>query len=150
MLDAHAGALVVRTAAFFGPEDDWNFVTLALGAFAAGTPFVAADDLVVSPTYVPALVDATLDLLIDGEAGILHLACPDAVTWVDLARRAGDVAGIPHATLDARPAAECGFVAPRPPAVPLASERGRLMPTLDDALERYLAAAPPVGAIAAA
>src|SRR6185436_5712000 len=61
------GALVIRTSAFFGPWDRYNFVHLVLNDFANGRKVFAANDLSVSPTYVPDLVKATLDLLIDGE-----------------------------------------------------------------------------------
>ena len=81
-----ARALVVRTGAFFGPWDESNFVAGASAPLAAGEPFAAADDLTVSPTYVPDLVHACLDLLIDGERGVWHLANAGAVTWAELAR----------------------------------------------------------------
>ena len=61
-------ALVIRTSAFFGPWDEANFATAVWRTLAAGQPFEPADDAVVSPTYVPDLVNATLDLLIDGKA----------------------------------------------------------------------------------
>ncbi|HEX8294247.1 MAG TPA: family 1 glycosylhydrolase, partial [Pyrinomonadaceae bacterium] len=87
-------ALVVRTSAFFGPWDEYNFVHAALGALARGEEFVAADDAWVTPTYVPALVHACLDLLVDGEGGVWHLANAGAVTWADFARRAARAAGL--------------------------------------------------------
>jgi dTDP-4-dehydrorhamnose reductase len=65
--------LVVRTSAFFGPWDAYNFLTTALSTIANGFPVEAADDVIVSPTYVPDLVNAALDLLIDDERGIWHL-----------------------------------------------------------------------------
>ena len=71
VLEALPSALVVRTSAFFGPWDEHNFVTIALRELAAGRPFVAAEDAVISPTYVPDLVNASLDLLIDGERGLV-------------------------------------------------------------------------------
>jgi dTDP-4-dehydrorhamnose reductase len=138
VLERHAGALVVRTSAFFGPWDAHNFVTLALRALAADLPFRAAADVTVSATYVPDLVHATLDLLIDGERGVWHLASPGAVTWAELARHAAERAGVPTATLDARPADELGLVAVRPCYSVLGSERGVLLAPLDDALDRYL------------
>ena len=61
-------ALVVRTAAFFGPWDQYNFVTRGIAAVRRGQPWHAAHDQRVSPTYVPDLVHASLDLLIDGES----------------------------------------------------------------------------------
>ena len=79
---------MVRTSAFFGPWDEYNFVTIALRELAAGRTLVASRDAVVSPTYVLDLVHASLDLLIDGERGIWHLANRGALDWAALARRA--------------------------------------------------------------
>src|SRR5207244_622159 len=138
VLDKHAGALVVRTSACFGPWDKHNFVTLALQAFERGEPFRAASDQFVSPTYVPDLVHACLDLAIDAESGIWHLANAGAVSWAELAQKAADAAGIDARSLEAVPGAELGFTAARPSRVPLHSERGLLLPALDNALARYL------------
>ncbi len=131
-------ALVVRTAAFFGPWDAHNFVTLALRALAEGGQVAAPDDLTVSPTYVVDLVHATLDLLIDGERGVWHLANVGAVTWADLARRAAAHAGLPDDGVHACAQRTLAQPAARPRYSALASERGPVMPTLDDALVRYL------------
>jgi len=128
----------VRTSAFFGPWDKHNFVTLALEALERGDAFTAASDMTVSPTYVPDLVHACLDLAIDGEAGIWHLANAGGVTWAELARKAADAAGIDASRLEAKPAAECGFTAARPACSAMSSERGILLPSLDNALARYL------------
>jgi dTDP-4-dehydrorhamnose reductase len=138
VLDAHPGALVVRTSAFFGPWDKHNFVTQALQALERGDAFTATGDLVVSATYVPDLVHACLDLAIDGEAGIWHLANGGALSWAELARLAADKAGIDAGRLEAKPAADCGYVAARPAYAALGSERGILLPALDNALARYL------------
>ena len=134
---AHPGALVVRTAAFFGVDDDWNFVTGALRAIARDEPVVAGDE-VVSPTFVPDLVDATLDLLCDGAAGLWHLANAGAVSWGELATLAADGAGLDAPRL-VPPDAVAPRRAARPRHVPLDSERGRLLPPLEHALARYLA-----------
>jgi dTDP-4-dehydrorhamnose reductase len=133
-----ANALVVRSAAFFGPWDDANFVTRGLASLRAGEPWRAAGDQVVSPTYVPDLVQAALDLLIDGEHGLWHLTNGHPLSWADFARRASE-----HARLDPRDVLptrgiDLGQVAPRPPFCALRSERGLLLPSLDDALARYL------------
>jgi dTDP-4-dehydrorhamnose reductase len=135
-------ALVVRTAAFFGVWDEWNFVTLALRSIAEGVPFAAASDLVVSPTYLPDLVHATLELLIDGAGGIWHLSNKGAVTWVELARMAADVAGLDASLVHARPHATLGLTAARPAYAALGSERGALMPSLEHALAHYVRARP--------
>ena len=134
----HPDALVIRTAAFFGPWDEWNFVTLALRSLASGIPFAAAADLVASPTYVPDLVHATLDLVIDGERGTWHLVNQGAVTWAELARRAACMAGVDGSLVQECTCRELGLTAPRPPYAALDSARGSLMPALDDALARYV------------
>ena len=138
VLASSADALVVRTSAFFGPWDQHNFVTIALAALAAGETFRAVDDLTVSPTYVPDLVHASLDLLIDGEQGIWHLANHGGVTWLELAQRAAVQAGVGTNGLEGCAAADVGYVATRPRNSALISERGWVMPTLDDALRRYV------------
>lgn len=138
VLAIDAGALVVRTSGFFGPWDSVNFVSLALAALAQGRPFVAASDQIVSPTYVPDLVHASLNLLIDGEQGIWHLANRDALSWAQLARKAARMAGISTVTLQERPMALLHSPARRPAYSALDSERAQHMPVLEDALARYL------------
>jgi len=137
-LAALPGALVVRTSAFFGPWDEYNFVTAALRALARGEEFAAADDCVVSPTYVPELVSACLDLLIDGEGGLWHLANRGAVTWAELARRAAELAGLDARAV--RPVAwrSFGWAAERPAYSVLGSERGALLGPLEEALDCYM------------
>lgn len=141
VLDILPDALVIRASAFFGPWDDHNFVTQTLRALAAGRAVVAADDLTVSPTYVPDLIQASLDLLIDDETGIWHLANVGAVTWAALARSVAALAGAPASQVEGRPAETLGYLAQRPAYSALGSERGRLLPPLEDTLGRYLHAA---------
>jgi dTDP-4-dehydrorhamnose reductase len=137
VLDADPQALVIRTSAFFGPWDRHNFVTQALGALANGEPFQAAGDMIVSPTYVPDLVKVALDLMIDRERGIWHLTNGDAVSWAELARRACAAAGMSADGLQEVAADAVDYPAQRPAFSALGSERARLLPSLDDALQRY-------------
>jgi dTDP-4-dehydrorhamnose reductase len=138
VLDSDPQALVIRTAAFFGPWDEHNFVTQAVDALGAGRPFAAVADQVVTPTYVPDLVNTCLDLLIDRECGVWHLSNGEAMSWADLARRACAAAGIDAAGLEEQRTADLGQRAARPAYSALGSERGMLLPSFDDALARYL------------
>jgi dTDP-4-dehydrorhamnose reductase len=131
-------ALVVRTAAFFGPWDDYNFVTRGLAAVRRGEPWHAAHDQRVSPTYVPDLVHASLDLLIDGADGVWHIANRGDTSWAELAAWAVSAAGLDRHLVIPVPGASLGHTAPRPRNVPLASERGAVMPTLEHAIDSYL------------
>jgi dTDP-4-dehydrorhamnose reductase len=138
VLEACPAALVVRTSAFFGPWDEYNFVTVALRALARGEEFEAADDYVVSPTYVPDLVHASLDLLIDGERGLWHLSNAGAVTWAEFARRAAALAGLDAESVVPRPLSHFPLAARRPAYSALTSERGALLRPLDEALACYV------------
>jgi dTDP-4-dehydrorhamnose reductase len=142
VLDADPNALVIRSSSFFGPWDQHNFITQALDALDNGEPFVAASDITVSPTYVPDLVDTALDLMIDKEKGIWHLTNCTAVTWAQLAAMAAEAAGVDATLLEARPAARLGHSALRPVYSALGSERGVLLPPLEDALGRYTSMRP--------
>ena len=140
VLDADPQALVIRTSSFFGPWDQHNFVTQALNALDAGLPFQASHDVTVSPTYVPDLVNVSLDLLIDHERGVWHLTNGEALSWAELARRACAAAGVSSERLEEVAIADCGYAARRPSYSAMSSERGLLLPSLDDALKRYVEA----------
>jgi dTDP-4-dehydrorhamnose reductase len=129
-------ALVIRTSAFFGPWDEHNFVYHVVRALRGGDVFAAPHDVVVTPSYVPDLGNATLDLLIDGECGVWHVANPDALTWHDFAREAAERAGLNASGVVGRPAIEFGWAAPRPRYSALGSGRGVLLPKLCDSLDR--------------
>jgi dTDP-4-dehydrorhamnose reductase len=137
VLRQYSDALIIRTSAFFGPWDEYNFVHAVLRALSRGNHFVAADDVTISPTYVPHLVNATLDLLIDGEHGVWHLANGGAATWADFAKMVAERGGSNHAQVRGRPNASFSLAATRPSFSALSSERGTLMPSLEQGLEHY-------------
>ncbi|HJQ34299.1 MAG TPA: family 1 glycosylhydrolase [Pyrinomonadaceae bacterium] len=138
VLEALPSSLVIRTSAFFGPWDEYNFVHAALRTLARGEEFVAADDAFVSPTYVPELAHTCLDLLIDEERGVWHLANPCGVSWAEFARLAARLAGLDAALVSGRPTSELKLAAARPRYSVLGSERGVLLKPLDEALARYM------------
>jgi dTDP-4-dehydrorhamnose reductase len=131
-------ALIIRTSAFFGPWDEYNFLTIALRALSNGERFAAAKDAVISPTYVPDLVNATLDLLIDAEKGVWHLSNAGETTWASFAQSAANEAGLNIGLIDAWPTKAFNYIAPRPAYSVLTSERGQLLPPLEDAIKRYV------------
>lgn len=138
VLELDPRALVIRSSAFFGPWDDYNFVTLTLRRLMSGETVAVASDLVVSPTYLPDLVNASLDLLLDRERGIWHLSNCGSVSWAELAFLSARLAGVDDSLILPRPASYFGFVARRPAYSALESRRCTLLATLQDALQRYL------------
>jgi len=134
-----AGGLMIRTAAFFSPYDPHNFAAHVLRSLSGGKRMAAAADLFISPTYVPDLVDATLDLVIDGEAGLWHLANQGAVSWYGFAHMLARTLGLDGDLIIAASAASMNMPAARPRNAALATSRSRLMPGLENAVERYAA-----------
>jgi dTDP-4-dehydrorhamnose reductase len=137
VLRRHPGSLVVRTSALFGPWDNQNYVSSILQRLHRNQFIHAASDLTISPTYAPDLVNATLDLLIDGMSGIWHLANSEPVTWAELAFRTAHLAGIDRKLIRPCAVEDLNFVAQRPSYSALASHHPGLLPTLDSALGKY-------------
>lgn len=123
-------ALIVRSAAFFGPWDRYNFAWAVRTALTRGDSFEASRHSRVTPTFVPDLVHAVLDLLVDGESGIWHVANQGGLTWLDFARAVARGSGLDPRRLSAAPTA-----AERDTS--LASGRGSLLRAFDQALASW-------------
>ena len=119
-----AGALVVRSGPCFSPDH---------GGPVAGEQLRHLAEQVITPTYLPDLAHACLDLVIDGERGLWHLSNGEATTSRAFARRVAEALGQDTAPADS------DALAPRPAYSALASSHGKLLPSLDDALARYAA-----------
>ncbi|MBC7768199.1 MAG: sugar nucleotide-binding protein [Phycisphaerales bacterium] len=130
-------ALIVRTAAFFSPHDPYNFAAWVVRELREGRPVACAGDSVVSPTYVPALAHAVLDLVLDAEAGLWHVVNEGAVSWAEFAVRLAEASGLDARLVETRTGAELGWVAPRPRYSAMTSGRGRLLRDLDEAIWRF-------------
>lgn len=137
VLDENSASLIIRTSAFFGPWDKYNFVYTVLDSLKNGSMYAVAKDVIVSPTYVPDLANTALDLFIDEEKGIWHLSNEGMLTWADFAGMVAERAGYEKKHLHSKPLAEMGWKAQRPMYSVLQSEKGVKLPVLDDALHRY-------------
>jgi len=129
--EAYPQALVIRTSAFFGPWDRYNFVHGVLRRLVAGHRVEVNDGIIVSPTYVPDLTYGALDLLIDGATGVWHLANQGVLSWYELAERAAHEAGVATTSLTRVSGGDSCVTA-------LSSERGLLLPALDSAIHRFV------------
>jgi dTDP-4-dehydrorhamnose reductase len=126
-------ALIIRTSAFFGPWDRYNFLFDTVTRLRRGEDVVACDKTIVSPTYVPDLVHASLDLMLDQEKGIWHLTNQGAVSWHELACEIADLAKVSGAGRVLR--AEGTEKAD----TSLSSSRGLMLRPLDQALGDWVA-----------
>ena len=131
--------LAIRTAAFFSPYDPHNFAMAVERTLRAGQVFHAAAGTVVTPTFVPDLVRASLDLMIDGERGIWHLTNGTAVTWLAFGRLIAEALGLDAGQVQPAEPAHLNWRASRPDYAALGSVRGKLLPPLADAIARHVA-----------
>ncbi|MDB5109713.1 MAG: sugar nucleotide-binding protein [Mucilaginibacter sp.] len=138
VLKQNRKALVVRTAAFFGPWDNANFLQVVLKSLKMGKTFTTVNDVLVSPTYVPDLVNASLDLLLDDENGIWHLNNKGQISWADLAFTVAERCGLNTGLIKSVPLIKSGLKAKRPRFSVLTSERGDILPSLDIAIDQCL------------
>jgi len=90
VLEVCPDSLMIRTSAFFSAWDQYNFVHHVRRSLSQYERIDAPHDIIISPTYVPHLVNTSLDLLIYEEKGIWHLANKGAISWSDFAIEIAD------------------------------------------------------------
>ncbi len=137
ILSLNPDALIIRTSAFFGPWDEYNFIRGTLNSLNKNQPIQAASDSFISPTYIPDLTNSSLDLLTDEESGIWHIANSGEVSWADLAVEVASRAKLNKDLIIATPIEELNYKAIRPLYSVLQSEKGILLPSLESALDRF-------------
>jgi dTDP-4-dehydrorhamnose reductase len=137
VLNIMPNALVVRTSALYSPWDKDNFILRMLRHAQNGELFFAADDVFCSPTFTVDLVHNVLDLMMDEECGVWHLVNQGSVPWADFARGALQMIGLDSGCVQAQSVR--GMQLSCAGYSPLASERGNLLSSVENALSRYLA-----------
>jgi dTDP-4-dehydrorhamnose reductase len=137
VLESDPSALIIRTSAFFGPWDQFNFIYLSLRSLLKNIPVYTAEDVVISPTYVPDLVNNSLDLMIDDEKGIWHIANKGEISWAQFALEIAARAKLDRKLVIPLPLDQLNLKAPRPRYSVLHTEKGILLPSLENAIERY-------------
>jgi dTDP-4-dehydrorhamnose reductase len=76
--------------------------------------------------------------LLDEEKGIWNLSNKGQTTWAELATEVANMAGYKQKSFRAIGMSEMGLVAPRPAYSVLQTEKGFQLPSLENALHRYL------------
>ena len=137
ILAEYSSSLIIRTSAFFGPWDKSNFVYKVREALRNGKKFSMASDVTVSPTYVPDLCHAAMDIFIDEESGIWHLSNEGMITWANFGQMIANRTGVGTHKLESKSVKEMDWVATRPLYSVLQSDKGISLPSINDALSRY-------------
>ena len=131
------GSLIIRTSAFFGPWDQYNFAYYVIDALKNERTLSVVKDVIISPTYVPDLANTALDLFIDEEKGIWHLSNQGMVSWADFALAVAERTGFKKDRLIFKNLDDMGWRAQRPLYSALKSDKGINLPVWDNALERF-------------
>lgn len=141
VLAINENSLIIRTSSFFGPWDEYNFITGALRLLARNSEVMTLSDTIITPTYVPDLVNTSLDLLLDGEKGVVHLTNRGEVTWSGFANLAAERAkfdfDINPSLIKEENISNLKLRARRPRNSALTSERFAILPPLENAIDRY-------------
>ncbi|MEO6906175.1 MAG: SDR family oxidoreductase, partial [Ginsengibacter sp.] len=132
-----SSSLIIRTSAFFGPWDKYNFAFFILNSLKENQSCKVVKDVIVSPTYVPDLVNQSLNLLIDEEKGIWHLSNIGMLTWYDFAEELAARGGYHKSNICSCNQYEKEWKATRPGYSVLQSDKGIVLPSLSNAIERF-------------
>lgn len=135
-------AQVIRTCGLYGFGGNGNFVTTMLKLARAGRSLKVVDDQICTPTLVEDLAVAIEALLASSEPGLFHVTNRGHSSWFEFAQQIFSLAGV-QADLSPVSSAEYGAAARRPAWSVLDCSRfervtGQTLPTLDDALSRFL------------
>lgn len=130
-------ALIVRTSAFFGPWDTSNFAYQIIHSLKENKMCPVVQDIIISPTYVPDLVNTALDIFIDEEKGIWHLSNDTLLTWFEFATLIAERAGYKKASIHPCYLKNMEWNARRPMYSALQSEKGLKLPSVENAIGRF-------------
>lgn len=139
ILSVNPRTLIIRSSSFFNPWQKTDPLALVLySGLHLKQVYYLASDMIISPTYLPDLVNTTLDLLIDDESGIWHLSSQEEISLFDFNKLALKMANIRDENIFSVPLAKLNYPAPRPKYSVLMSSQGVALPGLHDALHSYL------------
>ncbi|MBC8004347.1 MAG: NAD(P)-dependent oxidoreductase, partial [Verrucomicrobia bacterium] len=132
-------SLIIRSSCFFNPwhQNDRLGMILRSGLNSDRQIFLPSD-IIMSPAYIPDIVNTVLDLLIDGESGIWHLSNQEETTLCDFARLALEMAGLNENIVSAVPSSKLDYAALRPSYSVLESSGGITLPLLNHALTNFV------------
>jgi dTDP-4-dehydrorhamnose reductase len=115
VLDAHPGALILRTTVVYGPDDrQMNYIYSLMRNLSTGTPMRVPQDQISTPTYNRDLARTTLGLVDAGARGVFHVAGPELLGRLEFARQVADHLDLDTSLLRGMSTAELGQVAARP------------------------------------
>ncbi|MGI4022516.1 MAG: family 1 glycosylhydrolase [Janthinobacterium lividum] len=142
ILNSNPQTLIIRSDSFFSCWNQNSFVAKTLVRLKKGLAFTVANDLFISPTYIPDLVNESLSLLLNDEQGIFHVSNSGQTSYADFARTIAQMAGFDSSLI--KGASTPNTKTPKAKNFALQSEKGIQLPTFESALRHYLDVIDPV------
>lgn len=132
-------ALIIRIGSLFSPWTQNGFVSTTLATLKEGQKVILPGDAFISPVYVPDLVHTCLNLILDNENGIFHVANDGrTLSWAECAQMVADLSGCNRFLIEAVPLKAMRQKGKHPHYSALKSEKGIRLPTLESAIAHYL------------
>ncbi len=134
--------LIVRTSWLYGVHGR-NFVEAILKQAEVKDRLQVVHDQVGSPTYVPDLSQALLNLLAADSIGIVHVSNSGSCSWFEFSKKILELSGEKDIAVDPIPFLKVNWSAPRPVNSVLSCERyfritGEHMRSWEEGLKGYL------------
>lgn len=138
ILKNNSDSLIIRSSFFFNPWSNDDMLKIILDSTAkTDKEIYLPSDIIISPTYIPDLVNQALDLLIDNESGIWHLSGPDEMTQFSFIQLALNIGEKSTRHIIAQPFEKLNFRAERPSYSVLMSSQGIVLPSIQSSLYSY-------------
>lgn len=129
--------LIVRSSLLMNPFNKSDFLYEILFNTDRKKENFVFSDIVISPSYLPDIINTSLDLLFDKEKGIWHLSGPDAISYYDFAKMAVDISGLDK-KIRSIPSIRLINHARRPAYSVLKSNSGIVLPPVEVSIYNYL------------
>lgn len=139
ILNINPQVLIIRSGLLLNPFNSDDFLIDLLFRSSPKQKKYIHSDIIVSPAYLPDLINTALDLLIDKETGIWHISGPEAVSYFDFARMAQGISGINELKIESVPSIRLATHALRPTYSVLKSASGITLPSLESSINAFLA-----------
>ncbi|MGI4750304.1 MAG: family 1 glycosylhydrolase [Janthinobacterium lividum] len=138
VLKSNPDSLIIRTGTCFSCWENTSLVAAIFNRLKEARPITVARDQFFSLTYIPDLVHESLNMLLDNECGIFHVANNGNTTAAALARKIAELAWMDSSLIKETPANPLKQAVLLPQNTALRSEKGICLPAFESALQHYV------------
>ncbi|RYE33240.1 MAG: NAD-dependent epimerase/dehydratase family protein [Sphingobacteriaceae bacterium] len=138
VLKANPNSLIIRTGTCFSCWENTSLVAAIFNRLKEAQSVTLSHDQFFSLTYVPDLVQESLNMLLDNECGIFHVVNDGRTTAAALAGKIAEMAWLDGSLIKAVSAKQLKQTVALPQNMALKSKKGIELPHFESALRHYL------------